>query len=321
MIETMNYFIFDFTKDISLIDSFLTSASLAHNQDKKTKEWFLWKFKDNPFGESILACAKENGIIAGCVAFGMQDFVFHSKIIKGAMSFETFVHPDYQGKGLFKRLINIAETEAKRRGIKLLLNFPNSNSLTGFLKSGWVQINNTEYWIKPNNIIDITINFKNLRRGFKPNEANLDQLDKNSFNRYKQNIESGLFSKIDIDYLKWRFLLFPNAEYIILNDTNCYSIGRVGKRGKLTEIQVLFVTPKENNNFSLKNVLKAYRRKFRYDLISFPISQNNRLKPALKRNLFFKVPNSTNVCYKILDESLNLGMNQIELSTLNFHTY
>jgi hypothetical protein len=59
----------------------------------------------------------------------------------------------------------------------------------------------------------------------------------------------------------------------------------------------------------------------KYDLISFPISKNNRLKPVLKKSLFFKVPNSTNVCYKILDESLRLEMNQIELSAINFHTY
>jgi hypothetical protein len=158
-------------------------------------------------------------------------------------------------------------------------------------------------------------------KGFKPNVANLDQLDEKSFNLYKQNIGTGFISKIDIDYLDWRFLFFPNTEYVILNDTNCYSIGRVGKRGSFTEVQVLFVTPKDSNNFSLKNVLKAYNRKLKYDLISFPISKNNRLKPLLKQNLFFKVPNRTNVCYKILDESLRLEMNQIELSAIIFHTY
>lgn len=318
----MNYFIFNFTTHNHLIDSFLKSSAKAHgHNDVKTEEWFYWKFRDNPFGESILACAEEDGIIAGCVAFGMQDFVLHSNVIKGAMSFETFVHPDHQGKGLFKKLINIAEKEATNRGIKLLLNFPNSNSLTGFLRLRWSQINNTEYWIRPNSIFDIAFNFKNLRNGFKPNNANFDFLDKKIFNHYKQNIEKGFFSKIDTDYLNWRFLSFPNTEYVILNDTNCYSVGRVGKRGNFTEVQVLFVTPKDSYKFSLKNVLKSYKKKLKYDLISFPISKNNRLKPSLKRNLFFKVPNSTNVCYKILDESLKLEMNQIELSAINFHTY
>lgn len=317
----MKYLIFNYNNHSNYIDSFLTSASLAHKQEKKTEEWFYWKFRDNPFGESILACAEEDGIIAGCVAFGIQDFFLHSNVIKGAMSFETFVHPDHQGKGIFKKLINVAEKEATNRDIKLLLNFPNSNSLTGFLRLGWSQINNTEYWIKPNSIFDIIFNLKNLRNGFIPNNSNFDLLDKKIFNHYKQNIDTGFFSKIDTDYLNWRFLSFPNTEYVILNDTNCFSIGRVGKRCRFTEVQVLFVTPRDFNTFSLKNVLKAYKTKLKYDLISFPISKNNRLKPALKRNIFLKVPNNTNVCYKILDETLQLEMSQIELSAINFHTY
>jgi len=318
----MNYFIFNFTTHNHLIDSFLKSSAEAHgHKEVKTAEWFYWKFRDNPFGKTILACAEEDGIIAGCVAYGIQDFVFHSKIIKGAMAFENFVHPNFQGKGIFKKLIKVVEKEAINRDIKLLLVFPNSKSLPGYLSLGWFQLNNIEYWIKPNSIFDIAFNFKNLRNGFKPNNANFDLLDKKIFNHYKQNIEKGFFSKIDTDYLIWRFLSFPNTEYVILNDTNCFSVGRVGKRGNFTEVQVLFVTPKDSNKFSLKNVLKSYKKKLKYDLISFPISKNNRLKPALKRNLFFKVPNSTNVCYKILDESLKLEMNQIELSAINFHTY
>ena len=318
----MNYFIFNFTSHIHFIDSFLKSSAKAHgHNDVKTEEWFYWKFRDNPYGESILACAEEDGIIAGCVAYGIQDFVFHSKIIKGAMAFENFVHPNFQGKGIFKKLIKVVEKEAINRDIKLLLVFPNSRSLPGYLSLGWFQLNNIEYWIKPNSIFDIAFNFKNLRNGFKPNNENFDFLDKKIFNHYKQNIETGLFSKIDTDYLIWRFLSFPNTEYVILNDTNCYSVGRVGKRGNFTEVQVLFVTPKDSNKFSLKNVLKSYKKKLKYDLISFPISKNNRLKPALKRNIFFKVPNNTNVCYKILDETLQLEMSQIELSAINFHTY
>ena len=317
----MNYFIFDFNKHINLIDSFLTSASLAHKQEKKTEDWFYWKFRDNPFGETILACAEEDGIIAGCVAFGMQDFICDQNVVNGAMSFETFVHPEYQGKGLFKKLIHNAESEAKSRGLKLLLNFPNSNSLPGFLKLGWTMINNSEYWIKPRINYNFLRYFKDLKNGFKPNTSNLNQLNKKFLRNYKQSNEFGFFLEINSEYLKWRFFTYPNAEYIIVNDENCYSVGRVGKRGNLAEIQVLFVTPKEQNTLSLRKLLKVYKNQSRFDLISFPISINNRLRPFLKRCLFIKVRNNTNVCYKILDETLQIEMDKIELSAINAHTY
>ncbi|MGK4567208.1 GNAT family N-acetyltransferase [Flavobacterium sp. 3HN19-14] len=108
----MEIFIFDYAKDAGFVDSFLETAALSHGEDKKSNDWFFWKFRDNPFGESVLACAKENGIIVGCVAMGMLDFNYESKLLKGAISFETFVHPNQQGKGLFKKLITVAEQNA-----------------------------------------------------------------------------------------------------------------------------------------------------------------------------------------------------------------
>ncbi len=121
----MHFFIFDYNRDDNLVDSFLSSASLSHKQKINTKEWFYWKFRDTPFGESILACAMEDNKIIGCVALGIQNFIYNEETIKGALSFETFVHPNFQGKGLFKKLINLAEKEALNRNIVFLLNFPN----------------------------------------------------------------------------------------------------------------------------------------------------------------------------------------------------
>lgn len=76
----MNYFIFDYTTHSHLIDSFLESAFQAHKHlVVKTKDWFYWKFKDNPYGEAILACAIDNEKIIGCVALGVSKKLEASK--------------------------------------------------------------------------------------------------------------------------------------------------------------------------------------------------------------------------------------------------
>lgn len=64
----MNYFIFDYNKDLKFIDSFLESASLAHQQEKKTKAGSF----GNLFGENILACTQKENKIAGCVAIEIK---------------------------------------------------------------------------------------------------------------------------------------------------------------------------------------------------------------------------------------------------------
>ena|SRR5690606_18838952 len=101
----MEYSIFSYTNNLDKIDSFLESASMAHNQTKKTKEWFLWKFRDNPYGKSTLVCAEDAGKIIGCVGYGLQPFWIRKKRVNCVLSYETFVHPEYQGKGIFSTLI------------------------------------------------------------------------------------------------------------------------------------------------------------------------------------------------------------------------
>ncbi|EAZ96275.1 hypothetical protein FBBAL38_02610 [Flavobacteria bacterium BAL38] len=319
----MTFFIFNFETQNNLVSSFLSSASLAHNQTIKDDEWFYWKFRDNPFGESILACAMEDNVIVGCVALGMQDFVCQENTIKAAMSFETFVHPNYQGKGIFKKLIDLAETESRNRGIKFLLNFPNSNSLPGFKKSGWRSIDCSEYWIKGSDFFKILFNIRDIRKSFLPNPSNLKSLNKdklsllNDFNKDNLSFESILNEK----YIEWRFFKYPMSEYAIINNDDLFSIARVGYRGGLKESQVLTVKNKSQKNISISDLIKEYKKKTNYDIISFPISKKNKIRKNIARLLFIKVPSKTNVTYKIINQGDQFNFESIELSAINYHTY
>jgi len=313
----MHYFIFNFKMDQEKVESLLNSMAVAHNMQRKNKEWFLWKFRDNPFGEAILACAEEDGQIVGCVAYGIQNFYYENSIIKGVLSFETFVHPKYQGRGIFSKLLKIGEREVLDRGVKLMLNFPNSNSLKGFLNKDWKKLDVAEYWIKGKSFLTIPFNFSDLRKKFIPVNSNLDLL-KFPIN-FEQQQQNNLYSVISNAYLKWRFYSFPNGAYFYIKQTNCDIILRMGYRGKLKEAQVLYFNIKDPTELKLKEI----KKELNYDLISFPISRNNQLRPFLKKSGFIKVPNKTNVCYKILDnnEISDEDVLNISLSAINYHTY
>ncbi len=318
----MDYFIFQYKIDEPLIDSFLESASLAHKELIKSKDWFLWKFRDNPFGESILACAKKDDKIIGCVALGIQDFFYDNKIVKGAFSFETFVHPNHQGKGLFKELIDLAEIESQNRKIKFLLNFPNSNSLPGFIKSGWSSMNCAEYWIKPKRFLNLFFNIRELKKAFVPNAPNFEKLNVIQISDLIFGKPSnGFKSVINNDYIIWRFFTYPVTEYSVINNDNILSIARIGQRGKLKEIQVLFVIFKNQKHIPIYSLLKLYKKDTNYDVISFPISNENKIRKNLIKSLFIKVPNKTNVTFKNIDKIHQFDFDKLELSAINYHTY
>lgn len=318
----MNYFYFDSQYHSSLIPSFLECASIAHRHNYvKSKMWFNWKFEENPFGKTILACAEEEGKIVGCVAYGMQPFILNNTIYNGVISFENFVHPNYQGQGVFSNLIKLAEKKALELDIDFMLVFPNKNSVRGYLKNNWLKLESPEYWINFKNILNI-LKIKNLKNVFVPNKSNLSSISTPiSFEQQKH--QENLYSLINLEYLDWRFFRYPVSNYKILDTSEFYSILRMGRRGVLNEAQVLFVNKKGNKKNNINEFLKACRNKIEYDILSFSISNNHPFKKGLKNNLFIKVPNRTNICFKILNESKISEdiLRSIYINAINYHTY
>lgn len=317
----MRYFIFNYENDKSLIDSFLISASKAHGYSEvNSKEWFYWKFKDNPYGKSVLACAEENGVIAGCVGYGLQPFLLKGKTLNAVLSFETFVHPDFQGRGLFSELIKLAEIKLKEKNIDFVLNFPNNNSLKGFLKNGWKQIEAPEYRIKFINTLKVMFNILNLKKEYNPNSSNLRKL--NSLNSFKQYDSKYLHSILNLDYLKWRFFTFPVTEYIVVENENYQSILKLGKRGNIIEAHILFINIKDRKIFKFKEFLRHCKSKAKFDVISSTVSNNNPINNILINNFFIKVPSRVHMCYKILNQNVVKDIDIVNMSFdgINHHT-
>jgi GNAT superfamily N-acetyltransferase len=314
----MKYFIFDYSKDCSLIDSFLESASLAHKNIKKSKDWFYWKFRDNPYGESVLSCIKDNDDIVGCVAYGMQRFICNDIIYNGAFSFETFINPRYQGQGIFKELLINAEKELKKRNIVFLLNFPNSKSISGFLSDGWIRLNVSETWLKVMNYRCFIQNIKDIKREFIPFDSDIDYEE---ICIYKQKIDDKFCSEINAEYLRWRFYLRPNCKYFIVDNSIFLSIARIGKRGRLLEAQLLYVNIYRKDLYDPMLFINSVRDACGCDIITMPVTKNNKYKRYLLRMGFAAVPNRTNVCYKILDLNFVGDMKAISLYGINYHTY
>lgn len=316
----MKYFIFDFEKHQEYIENFLCSASLAHSNKKRTQDWFLWKYQENPQGETIMACASENEQITGCVAYGIQYFHYQGQVIKAAMAFENFVHPDFQRQGIFSKLISLIEIELAKQGVHFLMVYPNSNSLRGYVKKGWQLNDCLEYWIKGNSILSIALNLKDIRKPFESNPVNKEL---NGLENYHQEVKPILHASIKNDYLEWRFKNHQNAEYHFIQNSTFDVLFRTGKRGTITEAQVLDINLKNAPSFKIHSLTKAIKLEVKYDIISFPISKNHQVKPYLKKAFFIKVPNRANFCYKILNDEIvsNDALQNISISAINYHTY
>ena len=300
------------------IESFLQTASIAHSNEKQGKDWYQWKFWSCPDGHAVVAVAEEGEEVIGCVAFGPRNFNYNKQAIKAAFSFETFVSPNHRRKGIFKKLIALALEEARKRGIQLLINFPNEKSLPGFVKSNWKKLSIVEYWIKPMNKLKIVLHPNDLKKPFMANAPN--EVANFQLGDYQLGTPADYYeSTVTEEYLQWRFLSHPVCAYEIIDQEDVFAIVRMGKRGKLTEAQILLVKRKETFK-NLKKLIASVYDKTKADLIGMPLSNTNPLRAHIKSSLFIKVPTKTNTTTMCLDEQLAIDENII-IKGIDFHTY
>ncbi len=314
----------DFEKDQRYIPSFLEGMSLAHKEEIRTEKWFHWKFEKSPYGKAILACAFDNESVAGCVAYGMGIVCYKGKEWKCALSYETFVNPKYQGHGLFKKLISLAESEMKKEGIQFLYNFPNENSITGFKHMGWTCRNDIRVFkIKLCHILPILLHLKDLKLSFSANPSNIDELKGISFEDIPMeepdpDVITPCWSK---EYLKWRFLDIPNRQYYIINNNDFFAISMIGRRGRLKSAHVLYAISKHTKKMkdSACFVVKNLKERCQVDIIEY----NSTIFDDFCSYSwgFFKVPAHGNFCYKVFDDNMGVNELKIVLPSINAHTY
>lgn len=313
---------FDKNTHFGLIESFLEKRKEAYSHlSKESKNWFLWKFYKRPIERSILSCIFAGDEIFGCNSFSHYPLVYNDKKIKGLLAYENFVHPKFQRRGMFKKMIQLSETISQKEKFSLLMAFPNSKSLPGYIKRNWIHVDNyINYWIKPFLSFNMIINFLDIKKPFIKSSNRI----KNNFNfgdfntDFYQNI---ITSKWDKKSLEWRFNEMPQSEYNYFNNEQFESVVRMGKRGKLNELQILYLNPKSSRfmrkDFSDFIIKLKFQRKV--DLISFPISKDNPFDQKMNFIGFLKFKSKTNFVYKLNDSSLSKV--KISLSGIDFHTY
>lgn len=170
--------------------------NLIHKSRNVDYETFKWKHLDNPVARSIIAFAFADGEMVGGRA--LQPTLHSDALIYQPC--DTVTHPDYQRRGVFGSLTELALKQVDGDDY-VILNFPNNSSLPAYLKQGWKF-------------------YKRLvpRLGFNP------LFYKNSLTPVDQDDATAEFSRIESELLKdyciWRFCKCPSRSYTFLKRTD-----------------------------------------------------------------------------------------------------
>lgn len=111
-----------------------------------SKDFLKWKHLKNPFGKSYGLVALYNGKIVGLRLFMFWQFInSNEEIIRAIRPVDTVTAKEFRGKGLFKKLTLKGLKDCSDR-YDLIFNTPNLNSFPGYVKMGWVKIENSPHF-------------------------------------------------------------------------------------------------------------------------------------------------------------------------------
>lgn len=220
-------------KDIPQILEVLR-ASLGETSSQKTEEVWRYKHVDNPFGESLVLVAEENGKIIGVRAFMRWKWQRGNQVYSAFRAVDTATHPAHQGKGIFKKLTLKALEIGKERRDHFVFNTPNSQSKPGYLKMGWEEVDKLKIHLRPVNLL------KTKNEVFRYSAIGKEEDSQDLFYSYfKQLKKTGnLFTPKKADYIKWRYLANPLQKYALIFGKEYFLAGYVKNRGRFNEFRI-----------------------------------------------------------------------------------
>lgn len=181
------------------------------------KNYFDWKFLQNPAGKAIGFVAYHEGNVAGFYGVIPEDFIVNGEKTIIYQSMDTMTHPDYQRQGLFTNLAkktyeHLIETD----GEVFIIGFPGLMSHSGLVKKlGWKDIVLIDYVFLNRTAFKVKSLFK------KTSNLSFEKIEKfdKSFESYFNNktYQTGkILHRLDEEFLNWRLSNNSYFEYKIV---------------------------------------------------------------------------------------------------------
>lgn len=288
----------------------LLKKSLGETRIKKSIQLWNWKHYENVSGKSEILLAFEGGNLVGVRPFMKWNWKLNSKIINSLRAVDTAVHPDFQGKGIF-RILTLELIKQVGMNYAFIFNTPNKKSKPGYLRMGWQSAGRIS--------LRIIVNRRSFGRGLSFDQLN--SREEFSIQRVLKQITSGfklecnnndncLIPSRTEEFIKWRYANCPIHNYNAIGDfsepNSFLLIFRLTNTFGMKELRILEFLLHPNFSANKEIDLKV-----------------NNLLTALKPNLITfanvyqlaKIRNSS----KLMNQAINLTFGPvITINKLNF---
>jgi len=183
---------------------------------ERDRKWWEWKY-NSFFGESIKIIAEYRKEVVGVRLLWPWDLMADGKVTKAFHPVDTVVKDTFRGKGIFSAMTLKGIDIARSQKAGLIYNFPNQNSLPGYLKLGWTYVGKLPWYVKilrPAYLY--SKKYKNIDARSVPLELpenfrlTTERLREINFNEDDGDL---IKTKRSPEYYNWRFIQHPVFHY------------------------------------------------------------------------------------------------------------
>jgi len=205
----------------------LMKRSLGTGSAPRDHAYWSWKHERSPFGASDVLLAEVGTELVGLRVFMRWSWVSGARRFRAVRAVDTATHPDWQGRGIFKKLTLTLADRLRAEGLDLVFNTPNAFSRPGYLKMGWSSLGRTSLWIKPLRPARLAAAALRGGRAHAPEPCGVaggsvgDLMDRPGMPGFLDGVhadEVRLHTPRSIAYLKWRYAHVPGFDYRAAGD-------------------------------------------------------------------------------------------------------
>ncbi|MGH8978827.1 MAG: GNAT family N-acetyltransferase [Acidimicrobiia bacterium] len=225
----------------------LLSATQSWVPSELFDRFFSWKHLESPFGASPAWVATVGGRVVGFRTFVRWEFEHpDGRVRRAVRAVDTATHPEYQGRGIFRRLTMQSLDELRTDGVDFVFNTPNDKSRPGYLKMGWREVGRLPAAVRPKSAGAVV----RMLRSRVPAErwslvstggdAAVDVLSDSGTAALLASLApaAALRTRRTVDYLRWRYSFEPLTYRALALDDDTergVAVFRVRRRGTATE--------------------------------------------------------------------------------------
>ena len=110
-------------------------------EDKLDPRFWKWEFIENPDGKALIYIIRDEGRVVGHFADIPRDFSVEGETLKGTLSVDLMVDPEYRRKGFFFSMGKYAARRVAEENRLFMTAYPiRDETIQGLLKLGWKKV-------------------------------------------------------------------------------------------------------------------------------------------------------------------------------------